>query len=230
MDSLAKPKLSTASAKTASASTPSLLERLLRSKAFVTTLLVLPALWPAWPIVQQDSSVLADPGKYILHHLGFVACVLLAVVLSFTPLRVVFPQSRLALALNRHRRLVGVTVFVYALLHFVMYLIYEGGFGTLINDAAKPFILSGIAAFVILFVLTITSLDRAVRALGGKRWKNLHRLVYVAAGLAAYHQIAASKIFPVQVLWIFGPLVVLQILRVGRQLTKRPRRSVTQSA
>lgn len=227
MDSLAKTKASSASATSAASSPPSLPERLLRSKAFIVTLLVLPGLWPAWPIVQQDASVLADPGKYILHHLGFVACVLLAVVLSFTPLRVVFPQSKAALALNRHRRLVGVTVFAYALLHFVMYLIYEGGFGTLMNDASKPFILSGIAAIVILFILTITSLDRAVRALGGKRWKNLHRLVYVAAGLAAYHQIAASKIFPVQVLWIFGPLVILQVARVVRERTKRLRRSAT---
>ncbi len=194
-----------------------LIERLLRSKPFIVTSLVLPGLWPAWPIVRQDPSVLADPGKYILHHLGFVACVLLVVVLSFTPLRVVFPKWKAALALNRHRRLVGVTVFVYALLHFVMYLIYEGGFGTLANDISKPFILTGVIALVLLFILAITSLDRAVRALGGKRWKKLHRVVYLIAALVAYHQIAASKLFPVQVLWIFGPLLVLQALRLARR-------------
>lgn len=160
--------------------------------------------------------MLADPGKFILHHLGFIACILLAVVLCFTPLRVVFPKSKAALALNRHRRLAGVTVFVYALLHFVMYLIYEGGFGTLVNDISKPFILTGAIALVLLFILAITSLDRAVRALGGKRWKNLHRLVYLIAALAVYHQIAASKVFPVQVLWIFGPVLVLQALRLAR--------------
>ncbi len=204
------------------ASPPPLPERLLRSKAFVATMLVLPALWPAWPILRQDATVLADPGKYILHHLGFIACVLLAVVLTFTPLRVVFPRSRFALALNRHRRLVGVSVFVYAALHFVMYLIYEGGFGTLMNDISKPFILSGAIALTLLLALALTSTDRAVRALGGRRWKNLHRLVYVVAALAAYHQIAASKTFPVQVLWIFGPMLVLQGLRLTSRRTSKP--------
>jgi sulfoxide reductase heme-binding subunit YedZ len=66
-------------------------------------------------------------------------------------------------------------------------------------------------------VLAITSLNRAVRWLGGKRWKNLHRLAYVAAALVAYHQAAARKIFPVQVLWIFVPLVLLELLRIIRQ-------------
>jgi sulfoxide reductase heme-binding subunit YedZ len=196
---------------------PSPAERLLRSRAFVLAALALPALWPAWPIVSQDPTVLADPGKYILHHLGFVACMLLAVVLCFTPLRVVFPRSRLALALNRHRRVAGVSVFVYAALHFAMYLIYEGGFGTLANDIGKPFILAGVVALAGLAVLAVTSLDRAVRALGGRRWKNLHRLVYLIAALAAYHQIAASKLFPVQVLWIFGPMLALQALRLAKK-------------
>lgn len=198
----------------------SVLEKLFRSKAFVVTMLVLPGLWPAVPIVQQDASVLADPGKYILHHLGFTACVLLAIVLTFTPLRVLFPSSKLAQALNRHRRLVGVTVFVYAALHLTMYLIYEGGFGTLVNDIGKPFILTGMVAFTLLLALAVTSFDRAIKLMGGKRWKNLHRLVYLIAALAAYHQIAARKIFPVQVVWIFGPVIVLEILRIRRQRAK----------
>jgi hypothetical protein len=52
------------------------LEKLLRSKVVVWTLLVLPGLWPLWPIfVREDASVTADPLKFVLHHLGFVACV-----------------------------------------------------------------------------------------------------------------------------------------------------------
>lgn len=191
--------------------------RLLRSKALVTTCLILPGLWPGWPLLRQDASVLADPGKYILHHLGFVACVLLAVVLCFSPLRIVFPRVEEFQALNRHRRLVGVTVFIYAALHFSMYVIYEGGIGTLANDIGKPFILSGVVALGILLILAMTSLDRAVRAMGGRRWKNLHRWVYLAAALAAYHQIAADKIFPLQVVWIFGPMLALQVARVARR-------------
>jgi DMSO/TMAO reductase YedYZ heme-binding membrane subunit len=84
----------------------------------IWTLLVLPGLWPAWPwFVRPDTAAQADPLKFILHHLGLVACVLLALVLSFTPLRVLWPKSEIAQALNRHRRLVGVGAFAYALLH-----------------------------------------------------------------------------------------------------------------
>jgi sulfoxide reductase heme-binding subunit YedZ len=89
------------------------------------------------------------------------------------------------------------------------------------REIQKPFQLTGLVALVILLVLTITSLHAAVRWLGGRRWKNLHRLVYVAALLAAYHQAAARKIFPMQVVWIFGPVVVLQIARVWRERQAR---------
>jgi sulfoxide reductase heme-binding subunit YedZ len=170
--------------------------------------------------VVPDASVGADPLKFILHHFGFVACVLLAVVLTFTPLRVLWPKSKLAQALNRHRRLVGVGAFAYALLHLTAYLLHEGGLATLVHDAyavPKPFILAGLAAFTILLVLAVTSLHVCVRWLGGRRWKILHRLAYLAAALAAYHQIYARKLFPVQVLWIFGPLALLEIARVLRQ-------------
>lgn len=194
-----------------------MLEKLLRSKIFVWIVIVLPGLWPVWPIfVKQDPSVLADPLKYVLHHLGFVACLLLATVLTFTPLRVLFPKWGVALALNRHRRLVGVSAFAYAALHFATHLLYEGGFAILKTDVTKPFLLTGLIAFTILLVLAITSLHAAVRWLGGKRWKNLHRLAYIAAALVAYHQAAARKIFPMQVVWIFAPLIVLELLRVAR--------------
>jgi len=199
-----------------------ILEKLLRSKVFVITVIVLPGLWPLWPLLQQDPSASADPPKFLLHHLGFVACILLATVLTFTPLRVLFPGSKSVLALNRHRRLVGVSAFVYAVFHVTLHFIHEGGFGTFSTDFKKPFILSGLATFTILSLLALTSLNSAVRLLGGRRWKNLHRLAYVAAGLIAYHQAAARKIFPVQVLWIFIPLALLELFRLGRQFSKSP--------
>jgi sulfoxide reductase heme-binding subunit YedZ len=193
--------------------------RLLRSKPFVWTLVVLPGLWPAWPLfVRQDPSALTDPLKFVLLHLGFVACVLLATVLTFTPLRVLFPRWDVALALNRHRRLVGVSSFAYALLHFavqVLY-VYDGGFETLGKEIQKPFQLTGLVALVILLVLTITSLNAIIRRMGARAWKNLHRLVYLAAILAAYHQADARKVFPLQVVWIFGPVVLLEIARVWK--------------
>ena len=209
--------------------------KVLRSKITAWILIILPGLWPVWPlVVRQDPSALADPLKFILHHLGFVACLLLVTVLTFTPLRVLFPKSPLAQALNRHRRLVGVSAAVYALLHFTTHLLYEGASdpaaipAILRTALKKPFQLTGLIALTILLILAITSLHAFVRWLGGKRWKNLHRLAYVAAALVAYHQAAARKVFPPQVLWIFVPLALLEIARVIRENTRsRPAPGVT---
>jgi len=201
------------------------LAQLLRSKLVIWTLIVLPGLWPIWPLyVRQDPSALADGLKFILLHLGFVASILLVAVLTFTPLRVVFPKSAVALALNRHRRLVGVSAFGYGLLHFTVHILYEGGLAlidlTFKTILEKPFLLTGLIALSILLILTITSVNSAVRWLGGKRWKNVHRLAYIAVGLVAYHQIDAKKVFPMEAVWIFGPLLLLEIARIIKQRTK----------
>jgi len=199
------------------------LARLLRSKALVLTLIILPGLWPAWPIVRGNPTVLADPTKYLLHHFGFVACILLATVLTFTPLRVLWPRWEVALALNRHRRLVGVSAFAYAAIHLGFQFLHEGGWPTFWTDLRKPFLLTGLVTFTILLTLAVTSLKAAVRWLGGRRWKRLHRLAYLAAGLAAYHQAAARKIFPVQVLWIFLPVLALELARIARERWPAPK-------
>ncbi len=203
--------------------------RLLLRPWFVTTLLVLPGLWPVWPLfIQQNPTVLTDPGKYLLHHLGFTAAVLVAVVLTFTPLHRLWPKANLTRGLQRHRRRVGVAAFVYAALHVVMHFLYEGGFGTFVTDWKKPFITLGVGAFLILLALAATSFNAALRWLGARRWKNLHRLVYLAAALIAWHQILARKIFPQQVLWIFGPLVILEVIRVW--IYRRKQRATEPSA
>lgn len=196
----------------------------LRSKLFVLAVLVAPGLWPVVPLfVSADPSVTADPGKYLLHHLGFTAAAVLVAVLLLSPLRVLLPRWKPAQVLQRHRRLIGVTAFVYACLHVTMHFLYEGGFATFATDWRKPFLAVGLAAFLILFLLAITSPAAAVRWLGARKWKTLHRLVYLAAALVVYHQISARKIFPLQVVWLFGPLVLLECARVWKTLRRSPR-------
>jgi sulfoxide reductase heme-binding subunit YedZ len=148
----------------------------------------------------------------------------LVTVLAFTPLRTLWPQWSISQALNRHRRLVGVAAFVYAALHLAVHFYYEGAFDDssllpIILQAIvkKPFQLTGLIAFTVLLVLAVTSPHAMLKKLGGKRWKNLHRLVYVAAGLVAYHQAAARKLFPMQVLYIFVPLALLEMARFVKQ-------------
>jgi sulfoxide reductase heme-binding subunit YedZ len=201
---------------------------LLRSKLLVWALLVLPGLWPLWPLwLRPDPATQADPLRFILHHWGFVACIVLATGLSFSPLRVLWPRADWIQALNRHRRLVGVAACVYALLHFAVQVWYvwdpELRLTVLAKELRKPFQMAGLAALLILLTLALTSFNAVIRKLGAKAWKRIHRLVYAAALLAAYHQAAARKTFPLQVVWIFGPLVALQIARIVRHLVaKRP--------
>ncbi len=212
------------------------LAQLLRSKVTIWILLILPGLWPLVPIyLTRDPAVLSDPLKYLLHHFGFVACLVLVAVLTFSPLRTLWPQWPVSQALNRHRRLVGVAAFVYALLHLGTHFLYEGAFDDtsllpIIFDAIvkKPFQLTGLIAFTILLILAVTSPHAVLKKLGGKLWKNLHRLVYLAAALVAYHQAAARKLFPVQVLWIFVPLALLEIARYWKQYRPKPLAAATE--
>ena len=132
--------------------------------------------------------------------------------------------------------LIILSFIIYHLLHFTVQVLsqYDGTFdGTkaqLAKELTKTFQLTGLIALTILLVLAITSVNAMIRWLGGKAWKNLHRLAYVAAGLAAYHQAAARKIFPMQVVWIFGPLAVLEIARIWKQQRKPARSAVLQPA
>lgn len=201
--------------------------KLLRSKPLIWALLVLPGLWPLGPLwLWPNATAQTDPLRFVLHHWGFIACVVLVVGLSFSPLRVLWPRVEWIQALNRHRRLVGVAACVYALLHFAVQVWYvwdpELRLTVLAKELRKPFQLAGLGALVILFILAVTSINALVRQMGAKTWKRIHRLVYVAALLAAYHQAAARKTFPIQVVWIFGPLLALQLARIAH-LLRRPR-------
>lgn len=195
--------------------------RLIRSEIIFYSLLSLPALWPLYPFFTANYTVLADPTKYLLHHFGFWACLLLVTVLSFTPLKVLFPKLFFITALNSQRRAVGVASFVYACIHLGFQFLHESGWPTLVHDLRKPFILIGVLAFLILTLLAATSFNAAVRWLGARTWKSMHRFAYLAAFLVAIHQALGRKIFPKQVIWIFLPLLILEIVRLIYRYKKK---------
>jgi methionine sulfoxide reductase heme-binding subunit len=108
------------------------------------------------------------------------------VTLAVTPLRVLTATPALA----RFRRMLGLFVFFYAALHLLAYSWFDMGFdlGDIARDIPKrPFILVGFTAFVLLVPLAATSFNRAVKALGARRWQALHKLVYAIAVLAILH-------------------------------------------
>jgi len=81
--------------------------------------------------------------------------------------------------------------------------------------------LSGLVAFLILLAMAMTSSNRKIRQLGAKRWKMLHRAVYLAAGLILLHMLLKEKSDPLQAWLLFLPLTAAELLRFGQWFRKR---------
>lgn len=180
----------------------------------------LPALALIWRIYTGDLGV--DPLKTIEHRLGEVALQLIVAGLVITPLR------RLAgVNLIRQRRQIGVLAFVYTSLHLAVWIALDLQFrwSEIGADLVKrPYIILGMAAFVLLVPLAVTSNNAAIRRLGGVRWRRLHWLVYPAAILAAAHYVILVKGWqtePLLYMAVILGLLGLRILRPGRK-TPRP--------
>jgi sulfoxide reductase heme-binding subunit YedZ len=199
-----------------------LVARILASKIFALVVSVGVGVW--FLIVPTLTDRLgANPIERLLHISGEIAIWTLGAVLSLTPLRVLFPRSPIVNALNRHRRWVGVSACIYGLLHFSCHVLYEGDWDDLLQSFSKPFIWFGLAGLSILVLLALTSNNRAVRTLGGKRWKLLHRLAYVAAILLLYHQSIAGKGHWYISRWLIFLLLALEGARLAKKawLNKR---------
>ncbi len=122
----------------------------------------------------------ANPIEKITHATGYWTLSLLLVSLSVTPLR------RLSgwLWLVRLRRMLGLYAFFYGCLHFLTYIVLDQFFDweAILKDIVKrPYITVGFPAYLLLIPLAISSSDAMIRRLGGKRWRLLHKLVYLSA-------------------------------------------------
>lgn len=149
-----------------------------------------------------------DPIRDIEHRLGRTALYFLVASLAVTPL------LRIAgVSLMRFRRALGLLCFTYAGLHVASWLSMDMGFlwAQMAKDVLKrPYLLFGMSAFLLLTPLAITSNNLSIRRLGGQAWRNLHKLVYLAAPLVTLHWIWALKTFPVTPgFWL---LVILTLL------------------
>lgn len=143
------------------------------------------------PVVWLFGAALADqlganPAEALIRSLGDWSLRFLVLVLAVTPVRVWARWPALA----RFRRMLGLFVFFYVSLHLLAYAWFDMGFDApaIVQDVIKrPFIAVGMAAFLLLWLLAATSFNRAIRALGARRWQRLHRSVYAVAALAVLH-------------------------------------------
>lgn len=119
----------------------------------------------------------ANPVETITHQTGLWGLRLLLLTLAITPLCKLTGINEFV----RLRRMVGLFSFLYALLHFTTYALLDHSLdlSSILADVIKrPYVTVGFSAFVLLLPLALTSHNRIIRLLGGKRWKRLHRLVY----------------------------------------------------
>lgn len=119
-------------------------------------------------------------------------------------------------SLIKFRRMLGLFAFFYVVCHFAAYWSFDLGFAfaAMVGDIAKrPFIALGFAAFLLLLPLALTSTTGWIRRLG-KRWAQLHRLVYVAAVLAVIHYALKVKVFSGDPVIYTAMLVALLAFRV----------------
>jgi sulfoxide reductase heme-binding subunit YedZ len=214
----------------------------------------------AWLLHFYTSGALAlnaDPVNYITHFTGDWAIYLLLASLAITPIRRLSPKIAF---LIRFRRLLGLYAFFYATLHLSTYIFLFSGYditaafagiraghpgelitlwkqvwpGILDDLRKRRFIQVGLFAWTILFALAVTSPAFIMRAMGGKNWQRLHRLIYVAAIAAVIHFWWLVKT-GVRTPWkVTAVLTILLLGRLAYTLIKRSKKpspfSLRQSA
>ena len=146
-----------------------------------------------WDVYRKQ--VGANPLEFVTRTTGMLTLVFLLISLSVSPLRRITGSNWLI----RFRRMLGLFAFFYGSLHLMTYVAFDRFFHlrTIPGDVARrPFIAIGMTAFLLMLPLAITSTDKMVKRLGGKRWARLHRIVYGAGifGVLHYYMLVKSDV------------------------------------
>ena len=162
-----------------------------------------------------------NPIEYLTHETGVWALRLLLATLAITPLRRLTGWNPII----RFRRMLGLFAFTYASVHFLIYFVLDQffSFDAIVEDVAlRPYITVGFTAFVLLVPLAVTSTEAMIRRLG-RRWRQLHRLVYVSAAGGVVHYLWLVKA-DLRRPMIYGAILAgLLIFRVWHSMAPRVR-------
>jgi methionine sulfoxide reductase heme-binding subunit len=186
------------------------------AKAVVFLLCLVPALRLLWSF--HKDALGPNPVENITHTTGDWTIYFLLITLSITPLRRLLNQP----ALVGFRRMLGLFAFFYGCLHLTTYLWLDQSFdwsGIWKDIYKRPYITAGFTAWALMVPLALTSTAWSIRKLGGKRWQQLHRLIYFSAlaGVVHYYWLVKSDVrLP---LLYASILLVLLFYRLVRLLT-----------
>ena len=152
-------------------------------KPMIFFLALIPFIWLLLKVFQNDLG--PDPAQALSIETGEWTLRFLLLTLAITPFRQIFRVAEIA----RLRRMIGLFAFFYASIHFLSWMAFILAFRWLAiaeELVERPYITVGFLAYVILFLLGVTSTNSMVRRLG-KNWKRLHKFVYAASILAIVH-------------------------------------------
>lgn len=184
----------------------------------VYILYLLPVPWLLY--LAQTGGLGVEPIKELEHELGQIALQLLIIGLAITPLR-----RYVGLNFLKFRRAYGLLAFTYVSLHLLVWLVLDVGILSQIwaDILKRPYITIGMAGFLCLLPLALTSNTYSVRKLGPK-WRSLHKLTYLAVILGGVHFIWLVKGFQLEPLLYMAVILALLALR----LPKRRKRTAVQ--
>src|SRR6202034_2563043 len=187
-----------------------------------------PVIWLLWWLylsVTTDPGALGpDPTHTVTFFTGRGTLRLLVITLAVTPVRRLSPKLSW---LVRFRRMLGLYAFFYACLHLLTYLwLYAGwSWAAIVDDISRRrFIVAGVAAWLMLVPLALTSTAWSIRKLGGKNWNRLHWLTYAAAisGVVDYWWGVKSGVkTPLAITVVLAVLLVARPILAARQSSER---------
>ncbi len=175
------------------------------------------AVWEFWRALNQIGPYLVEPINVLERAYGEIALILMVVGLVVTPLR-----KWVGLNLLKFRRAIGVTAFFFVLAHFLVFAILDvQSLERVWTEIVKrPYVTVGMASFLLLIPLAVTSNNLSVRKLGAATWRKLHKLTYPAAALGAVHYLWLVKGFqlePIIYLVVILGLIAMRYVSLERK-------------
>lgn len=174
------------------------------------------AVWQFWLALNQIGPYLVEPINVLERAYGEVGLKLMVLGLLVTPLR-----KWTGVNLIKFRRAIGVTAFFFALAHFLVFAVLDVQSVSRVwtEIVKRPYVTVGMASFLLLVPLALTSNNLSVRKLGAATWRKLHKLTYPAAILGAIHYLWLVKGFqiePIIYLVVILALIATRYLRIER--------------
>ena len=154
------------------------------AKVLVLVNATVPLALMAWDSWQHKLG--ANPVNFLIRTTGMLALIFLTLTMLVTPLRKISGWNWIIFS----RRTLGLYAFLYASLHFLIFFSLDRGFnvsGTLSEMVKRKYLIVGSLGLLVMVPLAVTSTNAMIKKLGGKRWRALHRLAYVAAIAGALH-------------------------------------------